>query len=135
MFYSSTTGGFYITEIHGTNVPSDVVEITTEEHSALIEGQSTGKVITPDENGYPVLVEPVITPEQIASIERAWRNAELERADIELNKVQDGMGTTSVASWREYRCALRNWPESEFFPDSTKRPIAPDAPATLPVGE
>lgn len=67
--------------------------------------------------------------------ERAWRNTELFRADIELNKVQDGMGTGTVGTWREYRCALRNWPESEFFPDSTKRPVAPDTPAELPVGE
>lgn len=70
---------------------------------------------------------PTPTPEQLASIERAWRDTELDRADIELNKVQDGMGTGTVGTWREYRCALRNWPESEFFPDPTKRPIAPDA--------
>lgn len=80
-------------------------------------------------------LNPAPTPEQLASIERAWRNSELDRADIELNKVQDGMGTTSVASWREYRCALRNWPENEFFPDSSKRPVAPDTPVALPVGE
>lgn len=80
-------------------------------------------------------LNPVPTPEQLSSIERAWRDGELDRADIELNKVQDGMGTGTVGAWREYRCALRGWPESEFFPDSTKRPVAPDAPATLPVGE
>ena len=59
--------------------------------------------------------------------ERLWRNLELSRADIELNKVQDGMGSGTVTAWREYRCALRNWPASPDFPDSTKRPIAPDA--------
>lgn len=80
-------------------------------------------------------LNPVPTPEQLASIERAWRDGELDRADIELNKVQDGMGTGTVSVWREYRCALRNWPESEFFPDIGHRPISPDAPVTLPVGE
>ena len=127
MFYSKTTGGFYSREIHGDNMPADVVEITTEQYSALIEGQSNGKVITSDENGFPILIDPVITPEQIASVEREWRNGELDRADIELNKVQDGMGTGTVAQWREYRCALRNWPEHESFPDSSFRPTAPDA--------
>lgn len=78
---------------------------------------------------------PTPTPEQIASIERAWRNGELDRADIELNKVQDGMGTGTVSAWREYRCALRNWPEHESFHDSSKRPVAPDTPAVIPVGE
>lgn len=135
MFYSKSTGGFYTTEIHGDNIPADVVEITAEQHVALTEGQNSGKVITSDENGFPILIDPVITPEQLAAIERVWRDGELDRADIELNKVQDGMGTGTVSVWREYRCLLRNWPENEFFPDSTKRPAAPDAPVVLPVGE
>ena len=80
-------------------------------------------------------LNPTPTPEQLASIERAWRNGELDRADIELNKVQDGMGTGTVAQWREYRCALRNWPEHESFPDSAQRPVAPDAPKEPTVGE
>lgn len=71
-------------------------------------------------------LNPRPTPEQIASAERVWRNAELERVDIELNKVQDGMGIGTVTAWREYRCTLRNWPEHESFPDSSKRPEAPD---------
>lgn len=80
--------------------------------------------MTPEE--IEAYLNPTSTPEQIASAERAWRNDELERADIELNKVQDGMGFGTVTQWREYRCALRNWPENEFFPGSAKRPVAPD---------
>ncbi len=73
--------------------------------------------------------DPVDPPsvEQVTAVERVWRDSELDRADIELNKVQDGMGTGTVSAWREYRCSLRNWPESPDFPDSTKRPVAPDA--------
>lgn len=59
--------------------------------------------------------------------ERGWRNCELNRADIELLKVQDGVGTGTVAAWRSYRVALRDWPASEFFPDAEQRPVAPDA--------
>ena len=55
MFYSKSTGGFYTAEIHGANIPADVVEITTEEHAALMEGQSQGKLIGFDEAGRPVL--------------------------------------------------------------------------------
>ena len=80
-------------------------------------------------------LNPTPTAEQIASVERDWRNVELDRADIELNKVQDGMGTGTVTAWREYRCALRNWPEHESFPDSSFRPIAPDAPKELTTVE
>lgn len=64
--------------------------------------------------------------EKKAVIEREWRNSEIARSDIELLKVQDGMGVGTVAAWREYRCALREWPENPNFPDSTKRPVAPD---------
>ena len=66
MFYSPTTGGFYTREIHGDNIPADAVEITIEEHQALLEGQSMGKVIVADENGRPILQDPPPpSPEQI----------------------------------------------------------------------
>jgi hypothetical protein len=62
MFYSKSTGGFYDTEVHGDNVPSDVVEITVEHYTALLAGQSAGKVITADANGAPILTDPPPTP-------------------------------------------------------------------------
>lgn len=58
MFYSRSTKGFYITEIHGENMPDDVVEITTEYHALLMEGQTAGKIISPDAEGRPILVDP-----------------------------------------------------------------------------
>ena len=39
-------------------IPVDAVEITTEEHAALIEGQALGKVIVADESGRPILQDP-----------------------------------------------------------------------------
>lgn len=70
---------------------------------------------------------PTVDIEQFA--ERAWRNKELVRSDIELNKVQDSdpkvKGT--VSQWRDYRKALRAWPENTDFPNKDKRPLAPDA--------
>lgn len=58
VFYSPTTGGFYIREVHGDNIPTDAVEIPEAEHAALIEGQSKGQRIVADKNGYPVLQDP-----------------------------------------------------------------------------
>jgi hypothetical protein len=75
MFYSATTGGFYDTAIHGDNIPADAVEITTEQHAALLQGQSEGKQIASDENGRPVMQDqPPITGNalllsQIATLE------------------------------------------------------------------
>ena len=58
MYASKTTSGFYDAAIHGDNMPADVVEITAEEHAALLDGQSHGKVIVADESGRPVLKDP-----------------------------------------------------------------------------
>jgi hypothetical protein len=60
MFYSQSTRGFYDSEVHDV-MPEDVVEITKEQWQALLEGQNQGKNIVPDENGYPVLADPVDT--------------------------------------------------------------------------
>ena len=56
-YYSKTTGGFYSKEIHGNNISADAVEITDEYHAELLEGQSAGRIIAADKNGYPVLTE------------------------------------------------------------------------------
>ena len=66
MFYSKTTGGFYASEIHGTNIPEDAVEITKEEYSSLVEGQSSGKRIISNADGFPELSDTnALTEEQI----------------------------------------------------------------------
>jgi hypothetical protein len=68
MFYSKSTTGFYLPEIHGDNIPSDAVEITTEEHTALLEGQSQGKRIVAGEDGHPELADPPPVDPQIAIV-------------------------------------------------------------------
>lgn len=71
MFYSQSTGGFYDTVIHGNNIPSDAVEITCEQHHALIEGQAKGKVITCNEQGQPFLCDPQIVEMTYAELRAA----------------------------------------------------------------
>lgn len=73
LFYSASVKGFYDTAIHGNNMPVDVVQITKEEHAALLNGQSQGKIISSDASGHPILVDPPApTTEQIiARYERA----------------------------------------------------------------
>lgn len=76
-FYSKSTRGFYVSEIHGENVPSDSIEITSEEHAALLAGQSAGRIITADSNGHPMLADP--PPPSIDDL-RAARRREIETA-------------------------------------------------------
>jgi hypothetical protein len=55
--------------------------------------------------------------------ERSWRNSELARADIELNKVQDGEGNGLVSDWRKYRTELRDYPKTTNFPNGARPSI------------
>ena len=80
MFYSKQTGGFYDSRIHGNNIPDDSVEITDEEYQILLNGQSSGKVIIADENGRPVLSDPVVT-ETLS--EKLLKLAQAYKADLQ----------------------------------------------------
>ncbi len=64
-----------------------------------------------------------------APTERAWRNQELIRADYELNKVQDAdlKAVGTVGAWREYRKALRQYPQHKDFPSPDSRPKSPES--------
>jgi len=54
--YSPSTQAFYDTNLHPSR-PSDAVEISPEQHTALLAGQSNGQVIMPNKAGQPVLAE------------------------------------------------------------------------------
>jgi hypothetical protein len=54
MLYSQTTRGFYLAGRH-PNIPEDAVEITDEQHQALLDGQAAGQAIIPDSTGAPIL--------------------------------------------------------------------------------
>ena len=54
-WYSPSTGGFYLREIHGDLIPSDAVPVSEAEHAALFSGES-GCVIHPDADGFPRVV-------------------------------------------------------------------------------
>ncbi|BBH14541.1 hypothetical protein [Chromobacterium haemolyticum] len=62
LYYAKSTAGFYDPAIHGEAIPSDAVEITTEEHAALLFAQSAGKVIRAGEDGKPLAVDPPPPP-------------------------------------------------------------------------
>ena len=65
MFFSASNGGFYSREIHGDSIPTDAVEISPELYSELLEGQSQGKIISADKNGFPAHADPEPVDPQI----------------------------------------------------------------------
>ena len=60
---------------------------------------------------------------EATSAARSWRNSELDSADLDLNREQDGMTSYTVSAIREWRVTLRNWPETDSFP--TNKPVKP----------
>lgn len=54
IYYSKTNQAFYDSAIH-SRLPEDAVEISHEQHTALLAGQSQGQVIMPGKDGKPVL--------------------------------------------------------------------------------
>lgn len=63
MFYSPSTGGFYSLKVHGSAIPGDAVEVSDEECTRLLKGETLGLVIAPAAGGFPRLQErPVTVP-------------------------------------------------------------------------
>lgn len=117
LYYSKMTGGFYDDTIHGSRtisvaidgkldpaatieatnpaclIPADAVEISGEEHVALLAGQSNGKRIVADEFGRPVLQPPVPpTADEVKAA--AW-----ERIKAERDRRAEASGFVVVTKW------------------------------------
>lgn len=121
------------------DIPITSVKETRDEAGNLTGWVVDGNLHVPDAPGnrYREAVQQWIvdgnTPEPFRTVEeqaaydaqqeRQWRDGELQRADIEILKLQDVAGDCSA--WCQYRIALRDWPAHADFPDATKRPVSP----------
>lgn len=132
MFTSKSERSFFDSSIHDS-MPDDVVEISADAHMALLIGESQGQVIC-WEGSYPMLIDsPSLDSEELAAIERAWRDAQLVLTDPLVSRHRDEVeegGATSItvdqySELQVYRRALRNWPEAGEFPLVDHRPPAP----------
>jgi hypothetical protein len=56
VLYSASAGGFYLPGVHSV-IPADAVEITADEHRALLAGQGNGQRIAAGADGKPTLVD------------------------------------------------------------------------------
>jgi len=134
MFSSKSTRSFYDPTVH-ISMPKDVIEITAERHAELMAGQAAGKVIDWGKDGFPVLTDPPPpSAEELAAVERAWRDQQLTETDGVVTRhrdeLEDSAATTLTAEQysqlQAYRRALRGWPESGEFPLSEHRPPVPE---------
>ncbi|MCP2071470.1 UNVERIFIED_ORG: hypothetical protein J2Y77_000906 [Pseudomonas lini] len=133
LFSSKSTPGFYDASINEI-IPADAIPVTAERRRELLDGQSTGKVIDFSPDTGPVLIDPPpASPEVLATIERQWRDGRLLDTDGMVTRhrdeLEEGTVTTLTADQyvelQTYRRALRDWPQSEVFPEIELRPVAP----------
>jgi hypothetical protein len=117
------------------SIPADAVEISAEFHAELLAGQSGTKVIAWGNDGYPFLGDmPPPSPEELAAVERVWRDGKLAATDGVVSRhrdeLEEGITTTlTVEQYTElqvYRRQLRDWPQTGEFPLLDHRPPAPE---------
>lgn len=126
MFYSKTTNGFYSKEIHGDRMPKDCVEISDTEHAMLLQGQSEGKIIAPNGNGFPVLQDP---PEPTNDELKAACKARAKQLLVATDWSQQpdvAAVLTNKAEFDAYRAAVR-----DLFLRPVPNPIWPDEPQAV----
>lgn len=142
MLFSAQTKGFYLPELHGDGIPDDVVEITDEEHAALIAAQGAGQVIAVGADGKPVAQErPALAG---AELERVLLRAVQRHLDAQARALgYDGIAAAvsyadepAVARYQAEGQALRAWRSKVWeaalaAQGSVKTPE--DLLATLPI--
>ena len=133
IFSSKSTRSFFDNAI-SLALPDDAVEISHDLHASLLEGQVAGQIIDFDVEP-PVLVDsPPASPEELAAVERLWRDERLLATDGVVSRHRDeleGAAATTLTLeqygvLQQYRQALRKWPEAGDFPMLDHRPQPPD---------
>lgn len=129
--YSASEKGFFLPEIHDV-IPEDAVDVSEQEHEDLLAGQSAGLAITADDDGRPVLTEPVL-PAPSWDVLRLQRDRLIAQSDWLSARHADevALGITPTLSPEEYgavleyRQALRALPETYPDPADVIWPILP----------
>jgi hypothetical protein len=132
IYFCAETLGFYLSGMQPEGLAC--VEITEAKHADLRAQNAAGKIISADADGAPIAIDPPPpTDEEKASKERGWRDIEVSRAAVLRDRHRDQLeiGATPNLTAEQftellvYMQALRDWPQSQHFPDSEHRPPAP----------
>ncbi len=127
--FSIATSCFYDPRIH-EDIPEDAIEVSEEEFAKLSVGRNSGRRII-FSNGKLSLA--ALSEEQLAAKERAWRDTALTGAQWLRDRHRDQVEIGAPSSLMQeqfhellvYLQALRDWPQSEHFPEIEYRPVAP----------
>lgn len=133
-FFSKTNNSFYAESLKARyeasgSWPDDLVEVSDEDYQKYIQVPPEGKKRGATRGGKPtwIAIPKNEILERDQTLARYWRNDELLRVDVVINKIEDFEIEGDSKVWRKYRVALRNWPQAEGFPSDESKPVAPDA--------
>ena len=140
-YYSADKGGFFLYSFKkmyqesANGWPEDAVEITIEDYNSLLHGQANGKIISADDKGNPVLINPPEpTQEKLRCAAEEQRKNLLAEAAREMAPLQDAVDIdevteeekTQLTAWKKYRVSLNRidvstapdivWPERPSSP-------------------
>lgn len=117
IFYSRSTQGFYTKELHGERIPADAKQVSQETYEAMLEGQANGKLISCNEHGFPILVDPPPSLDPLAvptEVSRFQARAALLQAglldDIEAYMADPATDPFVRIAWQDAQVFKRNSP-------------------------
>ena len=131
LFSSKTTESFHDPDLGP--LPDDAIEISPELHAHLMGSQSATIKINFDSDPPSLVDRPPMSSEQLADIERSWRNGQLAATDSVVSRHRDEMESGASATLlseqynelQAFRRQLRDWPQGTEFPLVDHRPVAP----------
>lgn len=107
MLYSKKYQGFFTSVSDYPNYDlSDAVKISADEHSALLQGEPDGKLIAPDKQGRPVLIDKAPQGKAEAALSKI-REIELTITDRRIREAVLGLDTGWLAEVNAKIAALR----------------------------
>jgi hypothetical protein len=124
LYYSASIGGFLDSDIW-SELPDDVVAISKETHSYLLDGQKNGAKIVSSGGSPKLSFPPKPTEEEVNSrlseSQRKKRDSYLMKSDW--TQVADA--PVDQAAWATYRQELRDVTSQDTFPSEVTWPVAP----------
>ncbi|MGC0781877.1 tail fiber assembly protein [Pantoea agglomerans] len=141
IYYSGKRNGFYdvdLKEVYKSSAngwPDDAVAISTAQYEELLQGQSSGRLITADSSGLPILIDPEIDWQARAEQQRqgllSAANATIAdwRTELQLDVISEN-DRASLIKWMEYIRSLKSLDFSTLKNESDytsfKWPVSPE---------
>ena len=112
IYYSKFNQAFYDNTIHAS-IPEDAVEISPEQHAALLAGQSNGQVIMPGKDGKPVLTSKA--PSHLHQWDgKEWTLDKAAASQLLAESIDNGTKAINDLVDEAYRHVTRFWPEYQL---------------------